>query len=113
MSTVNPKTMTLAFISFTRMKILNSDSDDSFLVRAYSSVGSSGEVLVIGLIYTHTRCYERCWWLVKETGPCLLNRDTCEYHGLLGLDPLLNRPGAHAGPLPGPPHEAALGGPLY
>ena len=60
-----------------------------------------------------TRCYERCWWLVKETGPFLLNRDTCEYYSLLGLHPLLNTPGARAGPLPGPPHEAAQGNPLY
>ena len=36
-----------------------------------------------------------------------------EYHGLLGLDPLLNRPDACAGPLLSPPHEAAQSSPLY
>ena len=37
----------------------------------------------------------------------------CGYHGFLGPDPLLNRPSTHAGPLPGPPHEVAQGGPLH
>ena len=37
----------------------------------------------------------------------------CEYYGFLGPDPLLNRPGARAGPLPAPLHEAAQSGPLY
>ena len=25
------------------------------------------------------RCLERCWWVVKENGPCLLNSQTGEY----------------------------------
>ena len=37
----------------------------------------------------------------------------CEYRGFLGPDPLVNRPDARAGPLPGGPHEAAQGGPIY
>ena len=34
----------------------------------------------------------------------------CGYHGFLGPDPLFNRPGARASPLPAPSHEAT---PLY
>ena len=54
MSIVNPKTMILAFVFFTRMNPLNSNSGYNFLVGPYSSVGSGGEMKLIGLTFTMT-----------------------------------------------------------